>query len=116
MNIPDFFNDITLDWLLIDFFALIFGVYLVAFLFTRIGSSTRLEAKTLKGYLTGLILHMILTVTFIVLVVYRMYNSFLATWQPTLAFASGFIVLLIVGIILTVIVAGKLNNLPDLGE
>lgn len=109
----EFFQSVYFKWLLVDFFSFFLVVYLIAFVFSNISSSDRLERVVLKGYLTGILIHIIVTLTFGLLVFKRLYELE-ETWNKIWLFDAGFILMLVFELIFAFIIWSKINKLPKL--
>ncbi len=111
----EFLESIYFKWLLIDFFSFFLLVYIVAFSFTHLSKSTRLEETALKGYLTGILLHIVLTIVFLILTAKSLYDAEYM-WDKIWAFDAGFIIIFILEIIFAVVIWLKIKALPYLVE
>jgi len=110
----EFLKSIYFKWLLIDFFTFFVLVYLTALLFAKASNSTRLEKTALTGYLTGILLHIIVTLVFGVLTFRTLYLAY-EPWGKVWAYSSGFIVMLVFETIVLFIIWVKIKQLPKLG-
>ncbi|MFQ5632328.1 MAG: hypothetical protein ACE5I1_26460, partial [bacterium] len=111
--LSEFLTTIYFKWLLIDFFSFFFLVYLVAFLAVKTTRATRLEKTALNGYLWGIFLHLLLTITFMALMFKQLYDLD-EPWSRIWTYQAGFIVLFVTELLCAFVIGSKIKNLPIL--